>query len=62
MSRSRAVDDFPAIRARMDELRRERERIKREKARDELLRETYQAALARALGPEYLPDRFRRSQ
>jgi hypothetical protein len=50
MSRPRAADDFAAIRARMEELRRERERINRERAREEWLREVHQAALNRALG------------
>jgi hypothetical protein len=34
MSRPRAADDFAAIRARMDELRRERERVYQDAERD----------------------------
>ena len=47
MSRPRAADDFAAIRARMDELRRERDWVQR-KPRDELF-DRSQAADVRSL-------------
>ena len=62
MTRPRAADDFVAIWTRLEEMRREREQVRRQKAREEFLKEVHQAALDRALGatdpPE--PSRSRR--
>jgi hypothetical protein len=59
MSRSRAADDFAAIRARLEELRRERDQIRRQKAREEFVEEIHQAALDRARGTIDQPGPFR---
>jgi hypothetical protein len=58
-SRPRAADDFVAIRARLEELRRERDQVRRQKAREEYLNELHQAALDRALGATDQPEPFR---
>jgi hypothetical protein len=49
MSRPRAAHDFAAIRTRLEELRRERDQVRRQKAREEFVEEIHQAALDRAL-------------
>ena len=59
MSRPRAADDFVAIRGRLEELRREREHIRRQTGREELLKDAYQAALDRVFGATEEPEPLR---
>ncbi len=59
MSRPRVADDFASIRCRLEELRRERDQLRRQKAREEYVKELHQAALERALGTTEQPGPFR---
>ena len=64
MSRPHAADDFAAIRGWLEELRRERDQIRRQQAREEFVKEVHQAALNRgAIRPSHLAgvvDRYLR--